>query len=200
VTWEKAQNLESDWWGDCRFAYQEEVKQETYAQFMGLTQTHFAGKMGYDVVGRSIVDIGGGPASILLKAVHLKAGKVIDPIRFPDWVEKRYNHMNIERMYCAGEDIPVAMPHAWDEAWVYNCLQHVKSPEAVLENAKLLSKTVRIFEWISSHVDESHPHSLSKDRLDKALGCDGKTLFLSHDVYRGCQGLAYFAVAPVKGA
>ena len=192
MTWEHAQAVEKNWWGDCRFAYQEEIKQETYAHFMGLRKVYFQGKMGYDCNGLSVLDIGGGPASMLIKAVGLKKGKVIDPIGFPNWVETRYHDLGIEHEQIPGEDVDDC---GWDEVWIYNCLQHTKSPETVIRNAMRSAKVLRIFEWVNMPVEAEHPHSLTREMLDGVIGCSGGVTYLEAKNHPGCQGMAYHAVS-----
>ena len=94
--WRRAQAWERDWWGDCLNTYSEEEKQLVYANRMGLVAFH-DGKSPYnfDLGGMSVLDIGGGPCSLLLKCVNFR-GKVIDPLCFPDWVLARYELAGIE--------------------------------------------------------------------------------------------------------
>src|ERR1700758_2150796 len=78
--------FEAAYWGDCTNTFDEERKHYVYARCMALDRQDFS----FDVHDRRILDIGGGPASILLKTVKLKEGKVCDPLRYPGWVYERY--------------------------------------------------------------------------------------------------------------
>jgi hypothetical protein len=190
MSWEKSQFIESSWWGKCEFAYQEEIKQSTYARLMGLRTSKFDGKMAYDGLGKSIIDIGGGPASILLKTINTKDRYVLDPITYPKWVELRYMELGINRIYRPAEDFE--LPDV-DEVWLYNVLQHVQDPSLILK--KIINiPVIRIFEWINCPTNDAHPHSLSKEFLDDQLNTNGNTTFLNGENDSGCFGIAYHKV------
>src|SRR5271169_3785444 len=78
--------FEKNYWGDCTNTFLEEQKHFVQAKLMGIT---IKGS-GFEGDGKRILDIGGGPVSMLLKVKNLKLGMVCDPIRYPDWVYERY--------------------------------------------------------------------------------------------------------------
>ena len=57
----------------------------------------------FDLMDRSVVDIGGGPASLLLKCMNKGRAVVADPSVFPDWVTARYEACGIEYWRMEGE-------------------------------------------------------------------------------------------------
>jgi len=182
--WKRAQNFEKNWWGDCINTYGEEEKQIVYAQKMGLKFFH-NGKSPYniDLTGKSVIDIGGGPASLLLKSIRDKSCTVVDPCEYPDWVKKRYEEARIVHFQEKGENISLIVHY--DEAWIYNCLQHTDNPAIICENALKVAKIVRIFEWVDTGVHEGHPHNLTKQKLDFWLGGEGKVEMLNHYTLKG---------------
>ena len=192
--------FESDFWGSCCNTFQEEQKQLVYAQLMGIRWVTGGPKLdewGFDTKGLSILDIGGGPVSMLLKGVGLKSGIVVDPLTFPEWVIDRYWSKNItyldekaERMF---EIAPryARWKEGFDECWIYNVLQHVDDPALVIRNARSAAKLIRIFEWIDIPAYGGHPQELTKDKLEEWLGGKGETQYLSRD---GCQGRCFYGV------
>ncbi len=144
----------------------------------------------FDVNNASILDVGGGPSSMLLKCYHLARGKVIDPLaaQWPDWVKARYTCGNIAIEALTGEDMDES---DWDEVWVYNCLQHVQDPARILDNCKRAAKTIRLFEWIDTPVYDGHPHQLTQSFFQSILGQGGKVEEFND---RGCHGLAFSGV------
>lgn len=180
MSWEKDQEWESNWWGDCSNTFAEETKQITYAHRMGLliipTET---GKWPvYNLGNKSILDIGGGPVSILLKCINASRRVVIDPCSFPNWVAERYKQAGIEYFKYTGEEYrdsssQFALAH-FDECWIYNVLQHVKDPEQIIKNAKHSAATIRIFEWVDTPISSGHPNSLTTTTLRKWLGDNGE--------------------------
>lgn len=179
--------LEKQYWGDCRNTFYEDQKHYVYAKLMNL---NILPPMYHqiDAGGVSVIDIGGGPSSMLLKCVNLKKGLIIDPIEYPEWTRLRYQSVNIDVVYDVGENIKET---GWDEAWIYNCLQHTEDPRLIINNAKRAAKKIRIFEWIDIPPHDGHPVELSKDFLDDCLDGKGGTVTLAES---GCYGKAYYGV------
>ncbi len=192
---ETHQSFEKDWWGNCCNTFGEETKQLVYARKMGLRMFH-DGKspFNFDLEGKSVVDFGGGPASLLLKCANVK-GTIVDPCEYPEWVQQRYLQANVKLESITGESVLLEndLLEFFDESWIYNCLQHVQDPSKVICNARKCSKIVRIFEWINTGVSPGHPHSLTADRLDEWLGGEGKVDVLN-DRDRGLVGTCYYGV------
>lgn len=187
--WDKAQKFEKDWWGDCSNTYGEEEKQLTYARKMGLQFFH-NGKSPYniDLKKKRVLDIGGGPTSILLKCVN-RAPRcvVIDPIlkATPQWVKLRYVESNIIPLGIQGENRFIKEVGLFDEVWIYNVLQHTDDPALICKNARKLGKIVRVFEWIDTHTNDGHPHTLTEKKLNKWFGGEGQTEALNQNTLRG---------------
>jgi hypothetical protein len=194
-TWNDAQDWESSWWGDCRNTYGEEEKQLLYANRMGLHVFH-NGKSPYNIESKAkgIVDIGGGPVSLLLKVAGLRnKGAVVDPLEVPTWVLSRYAQAGIAFYNIPAEHFdPKKFAGVYEEAWIYNCLQHTDDPERIIRNVLESSKVVRIFEWINTRVNEGHPHSFTEEWLDDVLGGYGKTERLNGQA--NCFGDCYYGV------
>jgi hypothetical protein len=176
--------FESNYWGDCCNTFDEDQKHYVYARYMGLKQVGYS----FDVEGKSIIDIGGGPTSMLLKTINLGAGLVVDPLRYPEWTYERYSCKGISCQICRGEDLN----HVdFDEAWIYNCLQHADDPELIIQNALKSAKTLRIFEWVDIPPHDGHAIELTREKLNKWIGRAGYTLRLAES---GCYGNAYYNV------
>lgn len=195
MTWKNDQQWESEWWGSCVNTFNEEYKQLLYARLMGLSPQKTPWRdPEYDLNGKSVIDIGGGPVSMLLKSVNFSKAIVVDPCNYPQWVKQRYNEAGIDYYRMSGEDLLDESKMIFDkvdEVWIYNVLQHTKDPEKIIKNAKTLAKTIRIFEWVDTRVTIGHPHVLKKENLDKWLDGPGKVEFLDKN---NCYGKAYFGV------
>lgn len=186
------QKFEVGWWGDvCKTSFGEEYKQIAYAKRMGFTFFH-DGKSPFniDAQHKSIIDIGGGPCSLLLKMHNLKSGVVVDPANYPAWVYERYASVGIDVMQIPAEELPVGLT-AFDEALIYNCLQHTIDPEKIVANAKRVARIVRIFEWIECGTSEGHPHELTEAGLNEWLGGIGKVGQVSENT---AVGRAYWGI------
>ena len=182
------QELERDWWSTCTTTFGEEAKQLTYAHKMGLINEPRGGHWPvYDMQGRSVLDIGGGPVSMLLKCVNLGGAVVVDPCPYPDWVTARYEAAGIELVAGGGEDF--RDERVFDEALLYNCAQHVIDPELIIATAKRQALTLRIFEWIETPSSLGHLHTLHADDLNRWIGGTGTVGMVDEN---GAVGLAYF--------
>lgn len=174
--------FEKKFWGDCCNTFGEDLKHFVYGRLMGLEREYYS----FNTYNKSILDIGGGPTSMLLKTFNLKKGLVIDPIQYPSWTVERYRCRNIDVKVMSGEDINET---GWDEVWIYNCLQHTEDPEKIISNAKRSAKVLRFFEWINIPAHEGHPHQLTQSYLEKCIGQKGKTIYLSESE---CFGEAFY--------
>jgi 2-polyprenyl-3-methyl-5-hydroxy-6-metoxy-1,4-benzoquinol methylase len=172
-SWEKDQEWEANWWGDCLNIYGEETKQRHYAKCMGLAElANSQFSFFYDLAGASVLDIGGGPTSLLLKCINRGRSMVLDPLQYPEWVYARYEHAGIEWDLVRGEDVHGS--GFVDEVWIYNVLQHVIDPAAIIANAKRAGKIIRLFEWLEIGVAPGHPHNLLEEQMNEWLGGSGK--------------------------
>ena len=187
----EAQDWEKSWWESCNFStFGEEAKQLTYANLMGLVNEPREGKWPvYDLAEKSVVDLGGGPVSMLLKCVNGGTLTVVDPCPYPDWVGARYEAAGIRWDQENAETWDDG--NVYDEAFQYNVAQHCVDPEALIATAKRCAKVLRIFEWIETETNVGHPHSLHAADLNDWLGGTGTVGMVNED---GAVGLAYWGV------
>ena len=189
IDFKKEQEYEREWWGSCANTYGEETKQISYANRMNLLPRETSGYWPvYDGYNKTIIDIGGGPTSMLLKHQNLKQGIVVDPCDYPTWVAERYLEANIVYLKFTGEtDLKLKA----DEVWIYNCLQHTIDPEQIIKNAKSYAPVIRLFEWVGTGVVEGHPHDLKASDLNEWLEGKGKVEPINEN---GCYGICYYGV------
>lgn len=167
MAWEDDQKWEANWWGDCLNTWGEEQKQRHYAERMGLKQlANSQFSFYYDLKGKSILDIGSGPVSLLLKCVNWSEATVVDPLPYPAWTAERYAYAGITYIQDMGENI--ILP-GFDEVWIYNVLQHVDDPLKLINNAQKSGKIIRLFEWLEIGVAPGHPHNLLEDQMNEWL-------------------------------
>lgn len=191
--WRAAQEWELEWWGNCVNTYGEEEKHILYADRMGLEfMPRALGYSSIDLGNRSVIDLGAGPCSLLLRCSGWHTALVIDPLmdRFPVWVRERYIAAGIRYGNVPGEKEEFAI--GWDEVWIYNVLQHVQDPALVVSNARAAAGLVRVFEWIDTGVDEAHLHVLTRESLDEWLGGEGQVEEFDGEAH--CYGRAYYGV------
>lgn len=177
--------FEKNYWGTCCNTFDEDQKHYVYGRYMGLTQHHFS----FILPNIKVLDIGGGPTSMLLKTRGLTYGKVCDPIDYPEWTKDRYKIMNIDVDVKPGEEVDEV--DAYDEVWIYNCMQHAIDPEKIISNAKRAGKVLRLFEWVDIPAHDGHPHELTEKSLNEWIGSPGTVVQLAES---GCFGKAYFNV------
>jgi hypothetical protein len=187
---QETQEWERQWHGNCVNSFGEEAKQITYAHRMGLVNEPRDGKWPvYDLAGKSVIDLGGGPYSMLLKTVNGADLLVVDPCAYPRWTRDRYEAANIRTWEIEAEEYRGTGSASFDECWIYNCLQHVVDPEAVIATARAQASVLRIFEWIETETNIGHPHTLHAADLDRWIGGTGTVGFVNEN---GAYGLAYW--------
>lgn len=193
MPWDDDQQFEAEWWGDCANTYGEETKQIAYARRMGLEMVPWGGHWPtYDLGGRSVVDLGGGAVSMLLKCVNLGPhAVVVDPLPMPGWVTERYTGHGVRLVSAPAEEFRWPFDR-FDEAWIYNCLQHVIDPAAIVTVARTFARTVRFFEWVGYPPSPGHPHQLEAERLRVWMGGAGEAGWVEEG---GAVGNAFFGVA-----
>lgn len=196
--WEAANEWEKQWWGACKNTYNEELKQFIYAHHMGMDEFLRVDHHGphWDLGQKSVIDVGGGPCSILLKCKS-PSRLVIDPCEYPGWIAQRYAQCGVKYHVLKAEDLyGVSDPNdRIDLALLYNCLQHTEDPARIVANIKKLARELRVFEWVDTGVSDGHLHNLTADLLDEWIGVgNGKLVELRQSP---CVGRAYAGVFPL---
>lgn len=168
-TWEEAQEEELFFWSTPGAELGEQLKQLTYAKYLKLDFIH-DGNSPYviDKTGLKILDVGGGPVSLLLKTVA-REKVVADPCMFPSYVYERYTSNNIDYWHMPGEDL---VGKHFDEVWMYNVLQHTQDPKLIFKNIRKALKNGGVFrflDWIDTPTNTAHPISLTYDKLSEWL-------------------------------
>ena len=170
--WEEAQIYEKAWHNSCINSYQEESKQIEYAKRMGLNyRVSPEGRPEFDFQGKSVIDVGGGPYSILLKAINVKKPTVVDPLDIPQWCKDRYKVAGITFInkmaeeYCEGH---------YDAGIVYNCLQHVSNAKLIIENMRKMCDLIYIHEWLDTPISEGHIQTITEAQLNEWLEGKGQ--------------------------
>lgn len=184
--WTEDQRWERDWWGNCCNTLSEDLKQISYFTRLGFVETknaksHFT----FDMGGKSVLDIGGGPSSFLLRCINVH-GSVLDPCDYPHWVRQRYDAAKIWHLQARGEDVDDLKV---DEVWMYNLLQHVEDPEKIVRNARKMGKLVRCFDWLEQGVLPGHPQNLTEETMNQWFGGTGTVEMIDEN---GATGKCYY--------
>lgn len=188
--WEQAQEWEKSWWKNCSNTVWEDVKQINLAKYLGLKVVpNEYTQYRIPLNKQSVLDIGGGPSSLLLKCENYRYAVVADPCDYPEWVRERYKNARISNWKQKGESLIGENP--FDEVWIYNCLQHTEDPEKIIRNAQKIGKIIRLFEWINTGVNAGHPHSFTKEWFEDRLHGEGKVVNLNEN---GLYGEAFYGI------
>ena len=86
----------------------------------------------FNMESRRILDVGSGPFSLLLRTKPWGGHVALDPLTFIEEAEHVYREHGIDRWFMAAEDLANIDNPPFDEVWIYNCLQHTKSPQIIL--------------------------------------------------------------------
>lgn len=120
---------------------------------------------------------------------------VVDPCHYPEWVKARYDIAGIEYFVEAGEHIDqvaaITEGERFDEAWIYNVLQHTYDPKRIIHHARTFARKVRIFEWIDIPAHPGHPQELKANLLAEWLGGFGFVEDFRPRPENGCNWIAF---------
>ena len=116
-----------------------------------------------DQRGKIIVEVGCGPFPAVLFCENVHA-VTFEPL----WSKPEYCGGNTSWNQCAFEDFEFSL--VVDEAWIFNCLQHVRDPELVVAKAKKCAPMVRFFEPVDYPTCIYHPHTFTEDDFRRWFG------------------------------
>ena len=167
--WNKCQHYERESWGDNIFVTPsngEVIKQNTYAKLLELVDSE---QFNYiNVNNKSILDVGCGQTSLLLRTKNFKRAVGIEPLFYSNEVNQEYAKHNIQLIAIPAEEMDFA-ENEFDEVWMYNVLQHTYDPTLILNKCFKYGKTVRIFEWLDIPPHEGHPHEFKQEYFEQIL-------------------------------
>lgn len=141
--------------------YFEKSKQDTYMKHVKLLDDY----PDLSLDNKSILDLGGGPASPLLRCSKFIDSVVVDPCRYSDSIIDRYSEHNIDFINEPAETYKTKI--VYDEVWMFNVLQHVYSVNDILSKIKYHGYKIRIFEWLEVPTDKLHINILNFDDFEK---------------------------------
>ena len=170
-SWSEANEWERQWHSDCVNSYQEETKQISYCQRMGIIPEGINGRYPvYNFRNQSVIDIGGGPYSILLKGINMVNPTVVDPCNYPFWVKERYKSVGITFIQEKGEDY---LEGHYNIGLLYNCLQHTENPEQIIKNIRAMCDVLYIHEWLDTPISDGHIQTIRESDMNKWLDSKG---------------------------
>jgi SAM-dependent methyltransferase len=161
--WVECQSYEKQAWGDSIYldnAYGELYKQNYYAECMGLIESRH--DFNLDLKGKSVLDVGCGPVSMLLRARNFQNSAGVEPLQYHNDMIDVYSKYEITLYNIPAEEM-VFKYKEFDEVWMYNVLQHVYNPYSILDKLTQYGKRVRLYEWIDIPSHLGHPHCLTEE-------------------------------------
>lgn len=153
-------SFERQYWDNPANVVHEQAKQRRYAEELRIPI--------HDLGGRSVVDIGGGPCSLLLQCRNVGRGVVVDPMPLSEAEADRYRKAGVTYLQVRAEDFAPS-GESYDEVWMMNVLQHVGDPAVVLRKVGQMAQLVRIFEWLDQDAREGHCATLPEEAFRAAL-------------------------------
>lgn len=114
-----------------------------------------------DQEGKSIAEIGCGQFPAVMFCKNVLSAIVFEPLFEPP----PECGVNIFWNRSAFEDFEYHF--GVNECWLFNVLQHVRDPEAVIAKAKEAARTVRFFEPVDYPTCVYHPHTFSQGDFER---------------------------------
>jgi hypothetical protein len=157
-TWKEANEWERQWHDDCLNSFQEESKQIEYMKRMGILPEGKNGRYPvYDFNNKSVIDIGGGAYSVLLKGINMINPTVVDPCDYPQWTRDRYKAGGINFVNVKAEDY---------------CEGHY-DVEKIISNMRKMTDVIYIHEWLNTPISDGHIQTIRESDLNKWLDAKG---------------------------
>jgi len=161
--WLICQKYERESWGNNVYLNEQNGelhKQNRYALNMGLIND--INNFEIDLDSKSVLDVGCGPISMLLRSNNFKRAVGVEPLFYGEDVFDNYKNKNIDLYNIPAEEMNFK-DREFDELWMYNVLQHVYDVSLIIKKIERYSKKIRIFEWIDIPPHDGHPHMLTED-------------------------------------
>lgn len=156
--WDKAQEYEYRW----HVPAMESFDEYYYKYFDGYRQLFPYVGLSFDVKEKNILEVGGGPFPALIYCQNRGDDcAVLDTLFYPT-----YELYNIETIV----DLKYTKGYHFDEAWMFNLLQHVKDPEETINRIKEKVNRIIFFEPINQPKNMCHLHVITEDFLIKHFG------------------------------
>lgn len=141
--------------------------QESYLNYKESYKNYFKYlNINPDLKGKSIIEIGPAKFAGLLYCENYSKSYIVEPTPYDD-IDTYYEGKNIEFVRELYEDCD--SPKV-DEVWLFNLMQHVKNPDALIEKAKNHANVIRFFEPIDLPTNLEHPFTFSADDYRKYFG------------------------------
>jgi 2-polyprenyl-3-methyl-5-hydroxy-6-metoxy-1,4-benzoquinol methylase len=159
ITQERWQQAQSGELNQYQYDKEGDYKHAVYV----ILRDHFSINPETDLKDKKVLESGGGcyPSSYFCS--DLKKAVNVEPLyeNFPEAVKQKLSDKGVECVAVAFEDYKSRIK--FDEIWFFNVLTHVKDPTLQLENAKKMTKTIRVFEPLDTPINNEHPHTLTYD-------------------------------------
>lgn len=115
-----------------------------------------------DLKGMNVIEIGPADFPALGYCANIGANSlIIEPM--PSDFLRRFN-------LPVSTDMAEDAVYNADEVWLFNVLQHVRDPYAIVERAKKQAKVIRFFEPINYGIDDCHPWNLTMEMFRDWFG------------------------------
>lgn len=119
---------------------------------------------------KTIVEVGPADFPALAYCENVR-GIVVEPME-SNHLDMICSALSIFRISKPLEEISLAAIKEMDadEAWCFNCLQHIIDPELFIEKCKQIAPVIRFFEPIDFGTSDCHPHTYSIDDFVRWFG------------------------------
>ena len=154
--WQSAQVGERNWHTKkgCMIDYGQTY--ENYFKYLGINP---------DLKGKRIIEIGCADTPALKYCYNYGQCTIIEPMFSP-----RLDLFVLQTGIKLIKEPAEYVEAQGDEAWLFNVLQHVISPDKIIENMKRSVSIIRFFEPIEIGTCQKHPHSFILDDFKNWFG------------------------------
>jgi SAM-dependent methyltransferase len=193
--WENAQVGELAYWQRAGCVWGEFDKQIKYFQHMKLWEDFGAPDFELNMQGKSVLDVGCGPASGLMRMFNASLLTGVDPLEYGAAARRRYAAFGIDYRVANAENLEPLNLGVYDLALCYNVLQHPERPDLICKELMKHAKEIRLCEWLGIPTDSEHLWTLTAPLvLNWFSGCKIKHVDLPIVTMCGCTATALVAI------
>jgi 2-polyprenyl-3-methyl-5-hydroxy-6-metoxy-1,4-benzoquinol methylase len=193
--WTNAQAGELKYWQRPGCLWGEFDKQLCYFRHMKLWEDFGLPDFELDMKGKSVLDIGCGPASGMLRMTNASRLTGVDPCEYGAAARRRYKAFGIDYHVARAEDMESLNLPVHDLGLIYNVLQHPEDPAAIVRQAIKHCREIRLIEWQFVPQDNEHLWVLTPDLvLNWFAGCKIKYIALPRITECQCNATALVGI------
>jgi len=129
---------------------------------------HFVG-LGFNLHGLNVIEVGPADFPALACCENFGLALIVEPMP-SEILEQTCKEKGFRLINVPFESVNFNKAEGITEVWLFNVMQHVIDPEALIKEAKEVADRIRFFEPIDQPITDYHPHTYSLKDFQRWFG------------------------------